>query len=184
MNQRNFLSWSNPVLPDHCSRDHKCPPPKKRDYLLYILTSFCVLHTPSAGWNPHFQRIKNVNLSLTIRKKAVFWELNLRPAFWCKLKSPAFWQDFGANFLLFMFFNFWAQKTLKTHISTSVWHGQHPNAGQNIQQIFFESLELLQHLLVGTPRTLKVWETLILHWNQAWNTCSLEEQKPITTCMG
>ena len=34
----------------------------------------------------------------------------------------------------FSIFDFWAQKTLKKHILTSVWSVQHQNAGRNIQQ--------------------------------------------------
>ena len=41
--------------------------------------------------------------------------------------------SFAANFLLFAFFSFLAQKMLKNHISTSVWSAQHPNTGRNIQ---------------------------------------------------
>ena len=33
------------------------------------------------------------------------------------------------------FFSFFAEKTLKITISASVWGAQHPNAGQNIQQM-------------------------------------------------
>ena len=43
-----------------------------------------------------------------------------------------FFAKFCCKFLAF--FSFFAEKTLKMTISTSVWSAQHPNAGQNIQQ--------------------------------------------------
>ena len=50
-----------------------------------------------------------------------------------KLKKQCFLQNVAAIFLLFLAFS--AQKMLKMTISTSVLSAQHPNAGQNIQQL-------------------------------------------------
>ena len=46
-------------------------------------------------------------------------------------KKKQFFDKICCKFLAF--FEFFAQKTLKMAISTSVWSGQHPKAGRNIQ---------------------------------------------------
>ena len=46
------------------------------------------------------------------------------------------------------FFSFLQLKTLKTTISNCVWHAQHPNAGQNVQQAGFERQRTLSILAV------------------------------------
>ena len=53
-------------------------------------------------------------------------------------QKTCFLQKFAENFLLF--FSFFAEKTLKITISTSVLGAQHPNAGQNIQQLTVTSV--------------------------------------------
>ena len=47
-----------------------------------------------------------------------FGEMQKKPVFCCKI---------------FAFLRFFAQKTLKMSILTSIWSAQHPNAGRNIQ---------------------------------------------------
>ena len=60
---------------------------------------------------------------------------------------------FATNFLLFLsFFSFFAQKMLKKHILTSVWSGQHQNAGWNIQQRFHHTKWLLHYKLLHNKR--------------------------------
>ena len=49
---------------------------------------------------------------------------------------PVFFAKFCINFFAFSsFFSFVYIKNVKKHISTSFWHAQHPNAGQNIQDL-------------------------------------------------
>ena len=60
----------------------------------------------------------------------------MRPAFWCKLKKKTFIAKFCNKFVTFLhFFSFLGPKMLKMKISTSIWGEQHPNTGQNIQQL-------------------------------------------------
>ena len=57
-----------------------------------------------------------------------------QPEFGRKLKN-SFFAKFCLNFLAFSpFLALCKLKIFKKHFSTSVWNGQHPDAGQNIQQ--------------------------------------------------
>ena len=93
--------------------------------LLYILTSVWVLCMPNTGWNSRFQWL----LCLNAKKR------DTQPAFWCKVKKNVFFQNFVANLLLLCFLAFQHKKIMKMTISTSVWHAQHTNSGQNIQHV-------------------------------------------------
>ena len=79
---------------------------------------------------PSLQNL-STQMESTIRHAWVMY--NTQPAFWCKLQKTCFLKNFAANFLLF--FSFLPLKMLKMTISTSVWQGQHPKAGQNIQHL-------------------------------------------------
>ena len=62
---------------------------------------------------------------------------NPQPGFGCKLKN-IFFAKFCPNLLAFLPFPaFFAWKSLKRHVLTSLWSAQHPNAGGNIQQMKF-----------------------------------------------
>ena len=79
----------------------------------------------------------NLLLSVKTRKKLLFGNKTFDERFGAK--KIRFLLSFTPKRLLFTFFSFLAQKTLKMKISTSMWGAQHPNAGQNIQQIILHS---------------------------------------------
>ena len=78
------------------------------------------------------------DLQLLIRKsflieKAVFGNKTLDQHFGANFKKPVFWWillQISCFYLAFCH-----SKMLKMTSWTSVWHAQHPNAGQNIQQL-------------------------------------------------
>ena len=57
------------------------------------------------------------------------------------------------------FFKFFAEKMLKMTISTSVWNGQHPNAGRNIQQQPF----MLKNVAIAAVLVSDIGDFLILN---------------------
>ena len=62
------------------------------------------------------------------------------------------------------FFRFFAKKTLKMAISTSVWSAQHPNAGRNIQQLVLSLGDLYVTVFVGPKYT----KTNLKYQNDFW----------------
>ena len=120
-------------------------------YVLNILTTNWVLHTPKSGWSMLFQvfawktfkRSKTKEKEENWGKKCVFWACtqrlvkgffweNLWPGFGCNPKKNVF-----ASFCQFFFsisspYICFLMKNLKKHVFTSFWSGQHPNASTNI----------------------------------------------------
>ena len=68
--------------------------------------------------------------------KSVFWGIKHSTSVWVLTQKTNFFAQFYSKFATFLcFFSFLAQKTLKMTIYNSIWGAQHPNTGQNIQQI-------------------------------------------------
>ena len=75
-----------------------------------------------------------IGKSKFLEKKAHFFGSKTVDQHSGAIKKTRFLLKFAANLLKFLaFFRFFAAKTLKITISTSVWRAQHPNAGRNIQ---------------------------------------------------
>ena len=69
------------------------------------------------------------------RKKYVFFGIKHSTSVLVQIKKNCF-AKFCSKFVTFLcFLSFFAWKMLKMTISTSVWHAEHPNAGQNILQL-------------------------------------------------
>ena len=68
-------------------------------------------------------------------KQVFSYKNNFEHRFGANLKNPFFVIFFCKFLAFFSFFNFLLWETLKMHILTSALGSQHPNTGQNIQQI-------------------------------------------------
>ena len=71
-----------------------------------------------------------------ISNNAKSWNKKLDQHFGANLKN-LFLLNFATNLLLFAFFQLFNTKNTENEIVTSVWGAQHPNTGQNIQQLNF-----------------------------------------------
>ena len=91
------------------------------DYVPTARTFFLIRH----HYSKKFQSRQKVLLQLYIVSVTHFLVGNLL--------LYMFFAKICCKFLAF--FSFFAEKTLKMTISTSVWSAQHPNAGRNIQQL-------------------------------------------------
>ena len=127
--------------------------------VLYV-DSVWVLNTPNTGWNMlfHIFFMKNIKQGTKVRKirqNTCFWALTQTLIMgykkaWtttnlCKKVQNIPWPAFGFepknncssfSLLLLPLFTFFMWKTWQKHILTSIWSGQYPNAGQNIQHLW------------------------------------------------
>ena len=106
----------------------------RRKYVFIVFHTFMYLRTCFHHW------------------RQVFF-LGIKPSISVPVQIQKHLLKFATNFLLFLsFFSFFAQKMLKKHILTSVWSGQHQNAGWNIQQRFHDTKWLLHYKLLHNKR--------------------------------
>ena len=73
----------------------------------------------------HYSLVRPVNLNISKHLNLIFMSA---------IKN-VFLQNFVSKIVLFLPFQLFCTKMLKKHILTSVCSGQHPNTGQNIQQL-------------------------------------------------
>ena len=59
--------------------------------------------------------------------------------------------------VIFYFFSFLTQKMLKMKISTSVWGAQHPNPGQNMQQILILTCPIFRPVFRQILNLVQCW---------------------------
>ena len=86
--------------------------------------------TSKINWNVDTKRAWNtINLGY-------FWVDGLFTRVWVQIKKH-FLLNFASIFLLFLSFSAFCTKNGEVQISTSIWNAQHPNAGQNMQQLKF-----------------------------------------------
>ena len=68
--------------------------------------------------------------------KSFFLGIKPSTSVFCANLKKIIFSEFCSKFLTFLCFFLSAQKTLKTHILTSIWSVQHPEAGWNIQHLW------------------------------------------------
>ena len=81
----------------------------------------------------HSKRWSKSYKSLFLEEKAHFLGIKQSTSVLVQIKKNLFFAQICCKFLAFL--RFFAAKTLKMSISTSVWSAQHPNAGRSIQHM-------------------------------------------------
>ena len=64
-----------------------------------------------------------------------FFEIKPVTSVLVQILKTNFLLNFAANFFVFVCFFIFSTKSIQIKILTSVWSAQHPNAGQNMQQL-------------------------------------------------